>query len=58
MIDIRLKKLASSLINCGSNYWEIENAIRYSKLENYEKRYLLKNLNELNDYTFKQLKDC
>jgi len=58
MIDIRLKKLGLSLINCGSSYWEIENAIRYSKLEDYEKRYLLKNLNELNDYTFKQLKDC
>ena len=41
MIDIRLKKLASSLINCGSNYWQIENAIKYSKLEGYEKRYLL-----------------
>tara|TARA_R100000152_G_C6756515_1_gene180288 strand:+ start:1075 stop:1239 length:165 start_codon:yes stop_codon:yes gene_type:complete len=46
MIDIRLKKLASSLINCGSSYWEIENAIRYSKLEDYEKRYLLKILIE------------
>ena len=46
MIDIRLQKLASSLINCGSSYWEIENAIRYSKLEDYEKRYLLKILIE------------
>ena len=46
MIDIRLQKLASSLINCDSNDWEIENAIRYSKLEDYEKRYLLKVLIE------------
>tara|TARA_R100000152_G_C6666891_1_gene104259 strand:+ start:501 stop:665 length:165 start_codon:yes stop_codon:yes gene_type:complete len=46
MIDIRLKKLGLSLINCGSSYWEIEKAIRYSKLEGYEKRYLLKILIE------------
>ena len=46
MIDIRLQKLGLSLINCGSSYWEIENAIRYSKLEGYEKRYLLKILIE------------
>ena len=46
MIDIRLQKLGLSLINCGSSYLEIENAIRYSKLKDYEKRYLLKILIE------------
>ena len=43
MISPKLRQLGLSLINCGSSYWEIENAIRYSKLE---KRYLLKILIE------------
>jgi len=46
MINPKLKQLGLSLINCGSSYWKIENAIRYSKLEDYEKRYLLKILIE------------
>ena len=48
MINSKLKNLAVDLENCGSSYWKIEAAIRYSKLEDYEKKYLLKNLNKLN----------
>ena len=48
MINNKLEQLGLELAGCGSSYWKIENAIRYSKLEDYEKRYLLKKLNDLN----------
>ena len=48
MINNKLEKLGEDFAGCGSSYWKIESAIRYSKLEDFEKRYLLKKLNDLN----------
>ena len=48
MINNKLEKLGQELAGCGSSYWKIQNAIRYSQLQDFEKRYLLKKLNDLN----------